>query len=99
MQTQAHDLSKSKISKAVAILESIDSEDIENLQDSIQEKMLHQYDQLKGSISDTAAKVQSNLKVQAKQVDESAHNNPWKFIGAAAALAVATGFLLGSRRK
>ena len=46
MQTQAHDLSKSKISKAVAILESIDSEDIENLQDSIQEKMLHQYDQI-----------------------------------------------------
>ncbi len=97
MQTQEY--SKSKISKAVAILESIDSEDLENLQDSVKEKIYHQYENIMGSLSDTSAKVQKNVKVQAKHVDKSVHENPWKFVGAAAALAMVTGFVMGTRRK
>ena len=99
MHTQESNIQNSKISEAVAILESIDREDIENLEESVQAKILNQYNVIKNTIAESSLTAKKNIKAQAKQVDESAHSNPWTFIGAATLLGAATGFVLGSRRK
>ncbi len=84
-----------KINKALKLLDSIESEEVDTLQD----KLMSKYDSAKEQISQKANEVNAGLIYGAKRVDKSAHDRPWKFIGGAAVLAAAAGFLLGSRRK
>lgn len=47
------------------------------------------------SISKAREKVVATSRDTAHQVDESAHRNPWAFVGGAAAVSILVGFLFG----
>lgn len=55
--------------------------------------------EVRTAISDAKDHITTITKDTAQRVDDSAHENPWTFIGAAAAVGAFAGFLLGRQAK
>lgn len=96
---------EARIRDALEILNSVAIEEKERLQEMMSER----YNGLKEFLSDAQDDAMRRLsraykdgkykvKEVAGDVDRNVHDNPWAYIGGAAAIALLVGFALGRRR-
>lgn len=101
---KSHD--EAKIREALEMLNSVAIDEKERLQEMINER----YDGLKeflGDLEEGAARRLSRalkdgkykVKEVSRDVDHHVHNNPWAYIGGAAAIALLVGLALGRSRR
>lgn len=70
------------------------------------DKLNDKYDHVKEFVAEAAKRNMERLeqgkekiKVAADVVDKSVHNNPWAYVGGAAAVSLLVGFILGHSRR
>lgn len=64
---------------------------------AIRARVEEQLNDIRDKAKDTAREVVYRTKRAGRAVDEYAHEEPWRIVGAAVAVGVAIGFLLGRR--
>jgi ElaB/YqjD/DUF883 family membrane-anchored ribosome-binding protein len=94
LENKAH----SKINKALTILQSIDSDDLDAVEDKFYDSLNAKWIQAKDQISEFAERTKSDFNNQVKRIDQKAHKDPWKLVGAGILLGAVSGFFLGSKK-
>lgn len=84
-----------KISKAIHLLEEASADETQYLS----QKMSDGFSDIKSNVMDWSQRSTDQVMTQAKRVDDTVRENPWKSVGIAAAAGAILGAFIVSRTK